>query len=92
MSDVRYYLSYPCATCVFLPVQSSVLFGLIKTIYVEVSYVSTSPRSSTRDGRYLLFYFRSDIDIFKPSIVDIDTDTDTCKLKLSFKLLKEYNQ
>ncbi len=45
---------------------------------------------SSRDGRYLLFYFRSDIDIFKPSIVDIDTDT--CKLKLSFKLLKEYNQ
>ncbi len=43
-----------------------------------------------RDGRYLLFYFRSDIDIFKPSIVDIDTDT--CKLKLSFKLLKECNQ
>ncbi len=45
-----------------------------------------------RDGRYLLFYFRSDTDIFKPSIVDIDTDTDTCKLKWSFKLLKEYNQ
>ncbi len=47
---------------------------------------------SGRDGRYLLFYFRSDTDIFKPSIVDIDTDTDTCKLKWSFKLLKEYNQ
>ncbi len=46
----------------------------------------------TRDGRYLLFYFRSDTDIFKPNIVDIDTDTDTCKLKWSFKLLKEYNQ
>ncbi len=45
-----------------------------------------------RDGRYLLFYFRSDTDIFKPSIVDIDTDIDTCKLKWSFKLLKEYNQ
>ncbi len=40
----------------------------------------------TRDGRYLLFYFRSDTDIFKASIVDIDTDTS--KLNWSFKLLK----
>ncbi len=35
----------------------------------------------SRDGRYILFHFRSDTDIFKPSIVDIDTNTDTCKLK-----------
>ncbi len=41
-----------------------------------------------RDGRYLLFYFRSYTDIFKPSIVN----TDTSKLNWSFKLLKEYNQ
>ncbi len=58
---------------------------------VQVSE-SASAHVCSRDGRYLLFYFRSDTDIFKPSIIDIDTDTDTCKLKLSFKLLKEYNQ
>ncbi len=44
------------------------------------------PQISTRDGRYLLFYFRSDTDIFKPTIVDIDTHTS--KLNWSFKLLK----
>ncbi len=44
--------------------------------------------SYSRDGRYLLFYFRYDIDIFKPSIVD----TDTTKLNWPLTLLKEYNQ
>ncbi len=62
----------------------------IKHQYRKYPYFRIDP--PIRDGRYLLFYFRSHTDIFKPNIVDIDTDTDTCKLKWSFKLLKEYNQ
>ncbi len=35
-----------------------------------------------RDGRYLLFYFRYDTDIFKPSIVDTDTSKHNWPLEL----------
>ncbi len=52
----------------------------------ELQELSTS--ISSRDGQYLLFFFRYDTDIFKPSIIDIDTS----KLKWPLKLLKEYNQ
>ncbi len=38
----------------------------------------------SRDGRYRLFYFRYNSDIFKPSIVNIDNDTS----KLTFDIIK----
>ncbi len=53
----------------------------------ELTVVGNLMRISTalsRDGRYRLFYFRYNSDIFKPSIVNIDNDTS----KLTFDIIK----